>query len=60
VRDYPPDEPALDPETAQRLLDSLEVVDVAELSRALRSVHVYLVDRQELLDEARVRELGRD
>jgi hypothetical protein len=30
------------------------------LSRALRSVHVYLVDRQELLDEARVRELGRD
>jgi hypothetical protein len=60
VREYPPDEPALDPETAQRLLDSLEVVDVAELSRALRSVHVYLVDRQELLDEVRVRELGRD
>jgi hypothetical protein len=59
VRDHPLADPALDPAAADRVLASLDDVDAGALQSGVTTLHVYLLDRDEVLRVAGGHELSR-
>jgi hypothetical protein len=59
VRDHPPEAPALDPAAAGRVLASLDAVDTDDRHTEVATLHVYVLDRDEVLRVAGGHEISR-
>jgi hypothetical protein len=59
VRDHPLEAPALDPAAAGRVLASLDAVDTDDRHTEVATLHVYVLDRDEVLRVAGGHEISR-